>query len=370
MNLHRTPSLRPLALLLLAGALWALSTAAGAQAYTFQRLDAFGGRYDTGTDVNAAGQVAGLAGVTHEQNAVLWSGGTTTYLGLSNTMQYAIGAAAAINKHTQVVGTDTGRAVLWNGTTTPTLLADLGGVGGAANGINDGGQIVGYSLLASGGAHAALWNGNTAATDLGTLGGVNSYAQDINQQGWIVGASELAGSTGTHAVLWSAGQATDLGIGYATALNDAGQIVGNGETGAVVWNGGVATALGGFGTLLESNQPADINNRGQVVGTSFGEFLGTVDGDSRATLWQGTQAVDLSSFLSRADRDAGWALSTALGINDRGWITGSAYNALTFERVAYLLVPAVPEPGGLLMLACGTAMLVGMARRRKSLTVA
>ena len=52
-------------------------------------------------------------------------------------------------------------------------MIDLGTLGGTysyANGINNKGQIVGYSLTASGQDHAFLYSGGKM-TDLGTLGG-------------------------------------------------------------------------------------------------------------------------------------------------------------------------------------------------------
>ncbi len=59
------------------------------------------------------------------------------------------------------------RAIIWNGA-TPTDLGTLGGRYSLAYGINDSGQVVGYSETLDGSAHATIWNGTTP-TDLGTL---------------------------------------------------------------------------------------------------------------------------------------------------------------------------------------------------------
>src|SRR5512136_2757834 len=86
---------------------------------------------------------------------------------------------------------------------TITDLGTLGGAWSEANGINDGGQIVGASDTPSGEMHAYLWV-NGIMTDLGTLGGGVSYAYTINNAGQIVGKSSTANGD-THAFLWQNG---------------------------------------------------------------------------------------------------------------------------------------------------------------------
>src|SRR3954447_14656730 len=71
---------------------------------------------------------------------------------------------------------------------TVTDIGDLGGNSSYASGINDAGQVVGYSYTAGGTAHAFITGPNgMGMRDLGTLGG--PYVQGINDAGQVVGES-------------------------------------------------------------------------------------------------------------------------------------------------------------------------------------
>lgn len=64
-------------------------------------------------------------------------------------------------------------------------LGDLGGGSSDGEGINNLGQVVGYSKTASGEDHAFLYS-NGQITDLGTAG-TTTYAVGINDSGTVVG---------------------------------------------------------------------------------------------------------------------------------------------------------------------------------------
>jgi probable HAF family extracellular repeat protein len=72
----------------------------------------------------------------------------------------------------------------------------------SALGINNGGQVVGYSEASAGERHAFLWTAVRGIADLGTLGGPESIARDINDHGQIVGES-LTTSGARRATLWT-----------------------------------------------------------------------------------------------------------------------------------------------------------------------
>jgi uncharacterized membrane protein len=89
------------------------------------------------------------------------------------------------------------------------------------------------------------------------------------------------------------------------------------------------------------NEAFDINNAGQVVGTT-GDVFG---GDWHATIWSGATPTDLNNFLSVSEVNAGWVLDGATDINDNELIVGNAHNTITGESHAYLLPSqSLPSP--------------------------
>jgi probable HAF family extracellular repeat protein len=125
-------------------------------------------------------------------------------------------------------------------------MTDLGTLGGDysfAYGINDAGQVVGWSVTL--GSHHGFITGpnGVGMTDLGTLGGVRgaSQAYDINNAGQVVGGSLISdglhGFTGLHGFITGPDGVgmTDLNslaslpigyvIGNAIGINNAGQVL-------------------------------------------------------------------------------------------------------------------------------------------------
>ena len=223
------------------------------------------GREPTGSRayaINNAGQVTGASGAYYapysdETNihAFLYSGGTMHDLGSpGGARSYSIGLS--INDHGVVVGNATlsthGTIVAYVSSLNggPSGGVTLGGTRSGAYGINNAGQIVGWSALPGDTTqHAFLVNGGTGEGmhDLGTLGpgGGSSLAYAINDAGQIVGYADLPGHAGRHAFLYSGGRMRDLndlvlpGSGWTLTLardiNASGQILGtginpNGET--------------------------------------------------------------------------------------------------------------------------------------------
>jgi probable HAF family extracellular repeat protein len=200
-----------------------------------------GGRNSEGLGINDNGDVVGWAHTgSQTEHAFVYSNGVMQDIGsyFGNRQSHA----AAINYFGQVVGGTYGddgsrSAFLYSyGTVT-----DLG-FPGAARGINELGQIVGWAYTGVSGFLApqrAVLYSNGAVQDIGTLGLDWSWANDINNSGQIVGASYGTGFASSHAFVYSDGVMRDLnsflptGSGWelleARGINNSGQIVGYGK---------------------------------------------------------------------------------------------------------------------------------------------
>lgn len=315
----------------------------------------------------------------------------------------------------------------WNIQNTTWSIADLGtlgeGAGGSVNGINDSGEVVINTTDGSGTSHAFLYS-NGSRTALGTLGGASSYASAINNSGHVVGRSsaadgfsyaflykgggmspvsgpgytaygineqgDIAGVTpgssgliwGSHAFLLSNGVMTDLGVfnegaAAAVGINNAGQIiitlyVSTPGRRAVLYQDGKSTDLGELNTgkLYIGTVAFDINNKGQVVGSSngyafsysngamtdigagYGSFAYGVNDSGRivgamaigngnhAYLYSDGAISDLNS-LSEVNA-AGWTLTSASAINSSGQIVGQGINKDGQVRAFLLTPPKAP----------------------------
>ncbi|MGZ5781209.1 MAG: hypothetical protein ACXWIN_09680, partial [Burkholderiaceae bacterium] len=118
---------------------------------------------------------------------------------------------------------------------------------------------------------AASWT----ITDLGTLGGTFSEAHGINNLGQIVGFSGTKGDSTQHAFRYKSGVVTDLSnssvaVNSAIGINQAGQIVG--YTAAFggdrplpfLYQDGVMTTLN-----VLSGRAWSINNAGAIAGEAL-----------------------------------------------------------------------------------------------------
>ena len=129
----------------------------------------------------------GVSVVGGVEYATEWSGGSVINLG---NLQGSF--AEDINDAGQVVGaTLAGAAIEWSGGSIIDLGNPAGSTDSTASGINNAGQIVGWSEYSSNGGtiFATIWSGGSAIA-LGTLPGANvNLAMGINEAGQVVGFS-------------------------------------------------------------------------------------------------------------------------------------------------------------------------------------
>ena len=286
--------------------------------------------------VNNRGDVAGItvtpgsggffSSVPH---AFLWQNGTRVELGAGAGKS----VAWAVNESGIVAGSVDGIATTWSAGQATSLQ-----IPGEALAIDPRGEVVGRywtgGALFAGEEHPFLFR-DGVLFDLPGLGSTG-WATAINASGTVAGFSQVGNTNVTHAVMWRDLAVTDLGTlggnqSRALAINDRGDIAGTAQDAAgafwmVRWN-----ANGGAVEKLAAHYlPNAMNNRGAIVGSD--QLTGSAFLYEDGTI---TMLMDLPEMKA-----AGWTAFTPWGINDRGWIVGSAWKpGIAFSGTALLLVP-------------------------------
>src|SRR5262245_58488306 len=100
-------------------------------------------------------------------------------------------------------------------------------------GINNNGQMVGYTVDVNGVSHATLWD-NTGPHELPYLSDTHSSeAYRINDAGQIAGKAAVSASA-SHAAYWDVDGAVDVGA-FGTAGSFAQDISESGQVGGASW---------------------------------------------------------------------------------------------------------------------------------------
>jgi probable HAF family extracellular repeat protein len=212
-------------------------------------------------------------------------------------------------------------------------LGTLGGPDSFALTLNENGQISGLSFTNSVPSPVFgipttdpfLWQKGTGMIDLGTLGGTFGVANGLNNRGQVVGFSDLADDLANHAFIWERGVLSDIGTlggdnSTANWINDAGQVAGisdlaDGTHHAFIWKNGNITDLGTVGGDPCSNTEY-INEKGQAIGTST-DCHGTI---LHIFLWENGSIIDLSSQVLPG---SGFVLLEPVVINEAGEIVAN-----------------------------------------------
>jgi probable HAF family extracellular repeat protein len=332
-------------------------------------LGSLGGNESTATGVNDIGQaVGGAANKTADPFA-------NAFYSLSpNPNDPALSFVFGYLGFWWPVATQT-HAFLWQF----GAMKDLGTLGGPdslAQGVNNLGQVTGFSYTNSQAnpstgvptLHPFLWEFG-AMKDLGSLGGTVAAATAINDGGQVIGWSNLAGDTQYHPFLWDRDGMTDLKTlggsnGEAIHINDAGQVIGYADVAnsqnhhAFVWQNHKMTDLG--------TVPGDvcsialgINSRGQVVGDSNSATSpqGCYGPTGHGFLWEnGGPMVDIST-LYPAPAD-GLHLGGLCCINDLGEMLGTG-QLPNGDNHAMLIVPCDQNHPG--VLGCNYSVVRSLA---------
>jgi len=203
-----------------------------------------------------------------------------------------------------------------------------GSNGGIAFALNELGEAAGYASGAAG-IRPVWWTRRGEVQLLQTIGSQTARALDLNDRGDVVG---VYGNEVKTAVVWPrkggiVSLATPPGFTHSEAVSVAenGTVAGvatgvsqfPNRSRAVLWpaNG---QAVRDLGTLAggDDSRARDVNNRGEVVGTSS-----STDGD-RAFVWTAAGGMqDLNTLVSVP----GLVMTDALGINRKGDIVVMGY---------------------------------------------
>jgi hypothetical protein len=278
--------------------------------------------YSHALDVHGGQQVGYVIQNGGGSLACLWTGTAASWVSLNPTptvssQAYGAGAGQQVGWIT-VFPSGSGRASLWRGTAASWVdLHPAGSTSSYARGV-DGVQQVGYAevgTIPNSNFHASVWSGTAASwVDLHPVGASTSYAMGVDggqQGGYIIDSVDGQ----QHAGVWTGTAASFVDLHPAEAL--------------------FSNVRGVHG--------------GQQVGVAF-----MADG-SHASLWSGTAGswVDLNAFLP-----PGFTNSYARDIWHDGaftYVVGAG--ALGGGEVALMWVHPIPEPGSLIALLTGLAVL-------------
>jgi probable HAF family extracellular repeat protein len=212
-------------------------------------------------------------------------------------------------------------------------LADSTDLGGAAIGINNRGQVVGYDRTSSNNVIGWLWS--DGAYSRLRVRGTNTPALGINSNGTIIGNRSFSfmrrlltgqlGCTGERGYVLSDG-ATQYLSGFVYAINDPGEAAGgstsNGQPMATLFRNGIATVI-----LSYPSYAVGINSSAQVVG------FYQPPGHHRRHLFIWSASSGASDLTP-----AGYVSAQAAAINNRGEVLGFG-ETMSGESRYFLLTP-------------------------------
>lgn len=361
--------------------------------YRLMVLGSLGGTASSGNSINDQGIVTGNSNLPGDQATVatLWRDGQTLSLGTlggansavewpqkaTDGYVYGIAETATVNPSGEAWSCSAFfptttyhecEAFVWHDGVMHALPT-FGGPDGFAAGSNSRGQVVGWAedsyhdpTCVSPQVYqfrAALWNGHTGAlTELPPLpGDATSAATDINDRGVAVGISgscdvAVGAYSAAHVVKWVHGTPVELPTLGAPAWNTPNAINGRGEVVGFVNQAGTegdafdpvavdwapSGALQVLGVLPGGalSEALGVNGAGEVVGESC-----TASFACSGFVVDHGEMYDLQDLVAGAP---GIQIISANDVNNRGQITGQAYDAATGALVTFLATPTGGSP--------------------------
>jgi probable HAF family extracellular repeat protein len=326
--------------------------------YTVIDLGTLGGTYSQAIYVSSRSVASGEGSLADGRwHSILWDAHRRHERSEQGVLKRDLGTLGGLNS-----------AVIYGG---PNATGQIAGVAETSDSNPNHEDFCGFS------ASGAPWSGTTclgflwhhgSMTPLSTLGGYNSGAYAINDRGEVAGSAETATTDSTcppynpalgqyqvlrdKPVVWKNGHIRELPTyggdpdGFAIAINDHGQVAGGSGTcstnnvinglylspvHALLWDRGKVINLGSLGGKFGS-QAHNMNNRGQVVGTS--DLAG--DAVFHGFVWsQSTGMKDVPPLQGDTN-------SVALAISDAGDVGGVSIDASFTTLRAFVVVNGVP----------------------------
>ncbi|HXF78532.1 MAG TPA: hypothetical protein VN598_06700 [Usitatibacter sp.] len=279
-------------------------------------IGTLGGPGSYGAAVSDTGYVVGCADTPGGAAHAFLYDGRMHDLGTGGGDPNGNSCALAVNDRGVAAGRSaSGDLVVWSGSKVTAI-----GVKGSVGGINDSGTVVG-SANADGGTQPFVYAGGKV-----TMLGASGEATAVNLRGQVVGT--VAG----RAFLYENGALRDLGTlgGFSSAkgLDDFGRVVGmstdaHGTPYPFMWANGTMQAIPG----PSGSSAIDIDDAGLVIGSAEGTHGYFLDGGTY------TRLDTLPAVVQK-----GWRHLEPTGVNNRGWIVGTATDS-GGNLHAFLLMP-------------------------------
>lgn len=280
-----------------------------------------------------------------------------------------------INNLGQVVGFSTGANgaftnFIRNTNGSFTTLNFAGSAEAMANGLNSSGQVVG----GIGSTAFFLTNGGNTVTQIPSVtpSTTAEAAFGINDQGTIVGQYSDSKTGTSPGFVYSKGSFTTLNPvandsqAFAQGINNNGLVTGFYSTDGIHDHGFLFNSVTSAYTLLADPTVANllftqflgINDHGEAVG-----YYQTNDGSQHGFLFN--IATDTYTFLDDPNAaTSGLSITQITGINNSGEITGFYVDANSGIQRGFV-AGVVPEPSSVVLLGMGVAIAAGCVRLRR-----